>query len=134
MPSLPEFRFYQGIIDYLDFGWLPEMYYTLAYGDTVPSYSVSGEMLDALEPFIGDVVSFLNERNMQSRINDILNARTMRREILIWTNFEAMPMVIDGARVVRNGDYCYRIAPIFDRTDIMREVMEPFEHELTGQD
>jgi coenzyme F420-reducing hydrogenase alpha subunit len=127
MLSLPEFRFYQGILDDLDFGWLPQTYYTLAYGEKVPSYSVSEEIQDALEPFVGEVVSEMAERNMQSRINDILNARTMRREILIWTNFEARPMVIDSARVVRDGDCCYRVAPILDRTDIMREVIEKLE-------
>ncbi len=127
MLSLPEFRFYQGILDDLDYGWLPQTYYTLSYGEKVPSYSVSEEMRDALEPFIGEIVSEMTERNMQSRINDILNARTIRRKILIWTNFEARPMVIDSARVVRNGDYYYSVSPIIDRTDIMREVMEKLE-------
>jgi hypothetical protein len=122
-----EHRFYQSIINNLDFGWLPDLYYTLASSEKFPSFEVSRELINALEPFIGDVISELNERNMQSRINDILNDRTMRREILIWTNFEARPLVIDSARVVRGGKYGYRVAPILDRTDIMREVMEKLE-------
>jgi hypothetical protein len=84
-------------------------------------------MLFELEPFVGDVISEINEHHMQTAINEILHARTMRREILIWTNADAKPLVIDGARVVKSGDYSYRVAPILDRTDIMREVMEKLE-------
>jgi hypothetical protein len=122
-----EFRFYQIIVDSLDCHWIPEIYYTLTPGDKVPCYRVSQEMMDALEPFIGEVNRPYLINVMQSRINDILNARTMSREILIWTNSEARPLVIDSARVVSNGDGCYRVAPILDRTDIMREVMEKLE-------
>lgn len=129
-----EHRFYQGIVDALDLKWIPEIYYTLSYGDKVPCYNVSKEMMRALETFVGDVISELNERSMQELINGILHERTMRREILIWTNADSRPLVIDSARVVKSGEHSYRIAPILDRTDIMREVIEPFEHEFTGQD
>jgi hypothetical protein len=129
-----EFRFYQGIVDALNHEWFPEIYYTLAHGEKVPSYFICAEMFDVLEPFIGDVISQQTELRMQELINQILHDHTMRREILIWTNADGKPLVIDGARVVKSGDYSYRVSPILDRTDIMREVMEPFEHELTGQD
>src|SRR5258708_6413711 len=101
MRSLVEFRFYQSIVASLDCHWIPEIYYTLSHGDKVPRYSVSKEMMEALEPFVGDVMSELNRHHMQSKIDKILHACTMRREILIWTNFYARPLVIDSAHVVR---------------------------------
>ena len=127
-----EYRLYQGIVDALDVRWIPEIYYTLAYGSKVPCHRVSKDMLAAMEPFVGEVNSTILERCMQTKIDEILHGYTMRREILIWTNANVIPGVIDTARVVRTSEYDYRIAPILDRTDIMREVMEKLE--LTGQD
>lgn len=129
-----EFRFYQGIVDSLDCEWLPEVFYTLSHGEKVPSCQVSEEMMTAMEPFLGGVMSEMNRLRMQDEISAILHSRTMRREILIWTTGDSKPLVIDGASVVHSGQNGYRIAPMLDRTDIMREVMESLGIQFTEQD
>jgi tRNA nucleotidyltransferase (CCA-adding enzyme) len=127
MRSSVETRFYQGILDRLEEDWIPDVYYTLAYGSQVPSCQVTKDMMSAVEPFLGDIVSELNQHRMQYVIDNILREREARREILIWTNPNARPVLIDGARVVQDGEYGYAVRPYTDRTDIMREVMENIE-------
>lgn len=124
MRSLPEFRFYQGIVESLDTGWLPETYYTLAYGEKVPSFDVSIELIDGLKPFLGGISDHMAQMHMQAVVDRILRTREQRREILIWTNFDAKPIVIDTAKVVYAENGTYLIRPYTDRTAIMQEVLE----------
>jgi hypothetical protein len=126
MRSLPEFRFYQGIVDDLDFSWLPDLYYTLAYGEKFPSFEVSRELMDSTEQFLGVAMCDMTQQQMQSVVDRILHTREMRREILIWTNSDSKPQIIDTAKVVKSG-YAYLIRPYMDRTAIMQEVLEKLE-------
>lgn len=127
MRSAVEFRFYQRIVDELKVDWMPETYYTLPYGEKEPSFEVSQELLDAAVPFIGEVISDLNQRRLQSKVDSILHGHEVRREILIWSNERSSPLVIDGAKVVQSGPYGYAIRPFLDRTAIMAELLETID-------
>ncbi len=129
MRSLPEFLLYQGILDNLDFGWLPETYYTLAYGEKFPSFEVSRELMDAMEPFVGQPINDLTKHQAQCAVDIILREREIRREILIWSNADSRPLLIDTAKIVQSGDYTYSVRPYRDRTAIMAGVIEKLEKE-----
>lgn len=129
MRSLSEFLFYQQIIDDLDFGWLPEVYYTLAYGEKVPSFEVSNELRDALEAFVGQPMNDRTKCSAQYVVDMILREREMRREILIWSNADSRPMLIDTAKIGQSGNGAYLVIPYMDRTAIMAGVIEKLEKE-----
>jgi hypothetical protein len=127
MRSAVEARFYQGIIDGVEADWIPDIYYTITPENRVPSSKVSNDMMEACEPFLGEQMSELNRLRLQAKMDEIVNGCTARREILVWVSLTGYPLLIDTVRVVESTPYSYSIRPIFDRTDIMREVMENLE-------
>jgi hypothetical protein len=60
-------------------------------------------------------------------MDEIVYGCTARWEILIWVSPTGAPLLIDTVRVVASTPYSYSIRPIFDRTAIMKEVMEQLE-------
>jgi hypothetical protein len=127
MRSAVEARFYQGIIDSVEADWIPDIYYTITPENRIPSSKVSNDMMEACEPFLGEQMSELNRLRLQAKMDEIVHGCTARREILIWVSLTGYPLLIDKVRVVASTPYSYSIRPIFDRTDIMREMMENLE-------
>lgn len=125
MRSAVENRFYQSLVDSAETEyWIPDIYYTITPGNKVPSYKVSEDMMASCEPFLGQVMSERTRIRLQSKMDEIVCACEANRQILIWTNLQGIPLLIDTVRVVASTPYSYSIRPIHDRTDIMREVME----------
>lgn len=127
MRSLVEYQFYQRIVSGLDFGWMPETYYTFVPGHEKPSYRVSEELIEVCEPYIGAPISDFTRRSMQAKIDGILRDYEIRRHVLIWVDALYTPSVIDWANVVQSGDYAYAIRPYQDRAAIMQELMAQLE-------
>lgn len=120
-------RVWQGLLDSLDYRWLPETFYTLAPFTLVPTYRISEDYLDALEPFLGDRISPELEGAMQASVDSITQSYRNRRHILAWTTKECRPCVVERAMIVKSSPYSYRVAPYIDRTALMKEVIEKLE-------
>ena len=124
-----EFRFCQRIADSLEHKWIPDIYYTITPGVNEPSYQISKDMLAACEPFVGSVVGDMTQRALQQRVDEIQREYECRREILVWSNLEGKPLVIDCVKVVQSSPYGYALRPYMDRSAIMAEVLEKLEKE-----
>lgn len=120
-------RMWQGVLDSLDCHWLPETFYTLAPFTLVPTYKISEDYLDALEPFLGDAMSPELEGAMQAAVDGITQSYLNRRHILAWTTLDCRPCLVERAMIVKSSSYSYRVAPYLDRTALMKEVMERLE-------
>jgi hypothetical protein len=127
MISAVECQFYQGIIDRLDVKWIPDIYYTLAVGSEIPSYQISKDLIEAMEPFVGELMGDITQYQAHQVVNGIVYGYQSRREILIWVNLDGVPIFIEELRVVRDSTSSYRIAPYMDRTLIMEEVLANLE-------
>lgn len=120
-------RIWQGALDSLDYDWLPETFYTLAPFTLVPTYKISEDYLDALEPFLGDRISPELEHAMQAAADRVTQSYLNRRHIIAWTTLDCRPCLVERAMIVKSSPYSYRVAPYLDRTAIMKEVMERLE-------
>lgn len=120
-------RVWQGVLDSLDCHWLPETFYTLAPFTFVPTYKISEDYLDALEPFLGEGISPVLEAAMQNALDSVTRDYANRRHIIAWTTKECRPCLVERAMIVQSSPYSYRVAPYLDRTAIMKEVMEKLE-------
>lgn len=120
-------RTWQGVLDSLDCNWLPEMFYTLAPLSLVPTYKISEDYLDALEPFLGERITPWLEGSMQAAIDRVTRDYENQHHIIAWTTLDCRPCLVERAMIVQSSPYSYRVAPYLDRTAIMKEVMEKLE-------
>jgi hypothetical protein len=117
-------RVWQSVLDSLDHQWFPETFYTLAPLSLVPTYKISEDYLDALEPFLGKDITPWLEESMQAALDCVTRDYINKRHIIAWTTENCRPCVVERAMIVQSSQYSYRVAPYLDRTAIMNEAME----------
>lgn len=121
--STAEFRHFQGLIDTLDTDWLPDCYYTLSLGLRQPLSDIVGELTHAMRPFLGVAITPMSEMQMQSAVDNVVRNRHARGELLIWSNLEGKPGLIDSIGVCHEGYGNFKLRPMLDRTKIMDEFL-----------
>lgn len=117
-----EFNVKQSLIDQLDAEWLPETYYTLEPSSVLPKNDIIMVLIDAMRPFLGAPANQQTMTAMQQSVDSAVLGRYACAEILIWSDADCRPRVIDGIKVVDMGSGKFRLAPMLNRTAIMAEL------------